>query len=516
MHEPGNLPHKFKLSKFTKVFKADDCIGIYHSLLVKKVLGKKLLKDISASFKKYTPVSEFTKRQRNKKQALNEVNKLIEKGFLIKKGVDEKLFQEVQKSTLLTKPHIKQLFLYVTNDCNLSCKYCRQATKRPAVSDKMSESLAKKGIDFFVKNLVTEQDVGIVFFGGEPLLNFKLIKNSIRHINKVKKQGKLPKNMSVEVFTNCTLANKEMAKFFAKERVSFIASIDGPKQINDKMRVKRNGKGSFEEASKGYLALQKEGCDLCIFSTVGSHNVNNLKSTVNYFLKEMKPVSLGLNLLHDFPGNPASVPQKTASKKIIEAYDYFKDKGIWIEQVGRIVRLFYEEKIRMQDCPACGGRIVIFPNGQIGPCEGTYELRRFQTKLTKKAVEKEKLFTDWAARSPFNIKKCKNCAGIAICGGGCPLDAYAHMGDIWQLDIRNCVFVKDLVRWSMLNLLKQNRKEIKQNKLLFLQKKHQKFLFGKVKLYSKNYPLRSSSFFGEIPSKRIWKKSFQKQALRTC
>lgn len=152
---------------------------------------------------------------------------------------------------------MQNLTLEVTEDCNFRCKYCVYNEDHPDYrgfsKSKMSWDIGKKAIDFFMKNSDKNELVYIGFYGGEPLMNYPLIKKSIKYL----KENYSNREISYSMTTNGSLINQEVANYLVENDFVVTVSIDGPKEIHDENRVFSNGNGTFETAIRGIKNLEE-------------------------------------------------------------------------------------------------------------------------------------------------------------------------------------------------------------------------------------------------------------------
>lgn len=170
------------------------------------------------------------------------------KGFSL---LDESFFDEPNDTDInFDEVNYEQLYLAVSESCNFRCKYCRQ--QKSHVLANMSLDEIKYAIDTFLS--VSKSPKSVVFFGGEPLLNFEGIRYAIEYIRT------LNPNISFSMVINGSLCKPEIASYFAQNNVEVIVSLDGPKEIHNASRLNLNGKSTYQEALKGYLNLKEAGC----------------------------------------------------------------------------------------------------------------------------------------------------------------------------------------------------------------------------------------------------------------
>ena len=146
---------------------------------------------------------------------------------------------------------LTKITVQLTQNCNFRCKYCiysetHNTRQRSHSTERMTWETAKKAIDFLREHSVDSPEVNIGFYGGEPLLEFPLLKKAVEY----SEQQFEGKKLTFNITTNGTLLNDEMIYFFQEHDVSLMISLDGPKEINDKNRVFANGKGTFDTVAK--------------------------------------------------------------------------------------------------------------------------------------------------------------------------------------------------------------------------------------------------------------------------
>ena len=191
--------------------------------------------------------------------SIEEIQELIREGYLRTESVVQEIshpYTPYLKYFLERK--IAKITLQVTQGCNLRCKYCIysediNAHQRSHSNKRMSWETAKKGIDFLREHSIDSKKVNIGFYGGEPLLEFPLIKRAMAYAKDVF-DGK---ELTFAITTNGTLLTDEIIDFFADEDVHLLISLDGPKEIHDKSRVFSDGRGSFDTVMKNVNRLKE-------------------------------------------------------------------------------------------------------------------------------------------------------------------------------------------------------------------------------------------------------------------
>lgn len=178
----------------------------------------------------------------------SELKELVKKGYLSNKRVKEFRHIEYDKIDKILSNGISQIALQVTQGCNLRCSYCAYANtdnnlQRNYSKKNMSFNTAKSAVDFLLEHSSAVPEVYIAFYGGEPLLEYDLIKSVIKYAKDVF----AGKKISFSMTTNATLLTYDIWDFLTKNDTSIVLSIDGPKEIHDLNRLDASGKGSFDK-----------------------------------------------------------------------------------------------------------------------------------------------------------------------------------------------------------------------------------------------------------------------------
>ncbi len=179
-------------------------------------------------------------------KAITELNNLKKHGFTSSGEIEEITHPLSPVLPRILEESVQSITLQVTQQCNLRCKYCVYSgtyDSRSHSSQRMSYELAKKGVDFVIAKSTAQKEINIAFYGGEPLLEFSLIKKIVTYI----KDTFPSKKISFSITTNGTLFNDEINSFLQENKFLILVSLDGPKEIHDQNRIFHiNGKGTFD------------------------------------------------------------------------------------------------------------------------------------------------------------------------------------------------------------------------------------------------------------------------------
>lgn len=377
------------------------------------------------------------------------VDQLLALGFAVDATHPE---QDVAAIGATFKPVLTTMYLILTDECNLGCRYCFVEAGFPQNyrCTKMSWEVAKAALDTFIAQRDHSEDGELWLYGGEPLLNSELLFQCLHYITVHD-----PKLRAVMV-TNGTLITSELAhRLSLHPQLQIAVSLDGPREVHDQMRITKKGEGSFDAAITGFRALKDAGCNVGVSCTLGHHNVAMTKEIAVWIQDELGLNNFGMNLLIDTPNVKVTDEYvHQATKGLIDYFQIAREAGVFESRIMRKVQAFTGCRTHWHDCAACGSQMVISPEGKIGIChEGLGERNFFMGSIQEGySFVESPLALEWAKRSPANMEECYDCPALGICGGGCPYGAMLRYGSIWEVDRRFCVHAKDTLEWLIWDL----------------------------------------------------------------
>ena len=500
----NTLNQKFRCSKFAFIFCKGNFVVLYNSLSIKKIYGTGGLLKIFSAFRSLAlpqvVIKENSKRFNLSSQRISSlINKMVDLKFLVRNSGKEKIEVQKIRRQIPRKFQLRTLFFSITDKCNFQCKYCIVKGNWPDKFQpkEMGLSLAKKTIDYFFAKAPKDNKKQIVFFGGEPLLNLPVVKFSIPYIRKKEKEKmkKIKNYQPCRIFfmTNGSLVIDNIAKFLKRYDVFPIISLDGPRNIHDKMRISFCG-GTFNSVLRGYKIFKKNGCKVSICVTVNRHNVRVLPKTIEYIASKLKPHSSSTNLPH------RTLKEKNkryfdeidslAADKLVETFKIARKYGLYIIKyiMDNRVRPFVEEKPKLKFCGGAGSRIMVEPDGRLSPCEAFAGMReKYKENLLKKPNIELVVGRGLITHSVFNIEKCYYCPAIAVCGGFCPYKAKILSENINEPDKATCKQSKkflELLLWDLFEILKKEGKlkEVKKEIFVIPTENDLKKMYGKINI----------------------------------
>ncbi len=357
---------------------------------------------------------------------------------------------------------IRIAYFILAECCNLSCTYCfERATSHVPSKTLMSDDIAIKSIQFFERMLAlhpSESDEKhVIFYGGEPLLNYSTLMLAIREIKSREEQNpSLWGNTSLSLVTNGTLLTRDRIIELHSCNIAIGISIDGPEFMTNLNRVYANGEGAYADAKRAIDHCRDTDVPFGLSITLSEVAVKHPDALFR-FIEEVSPTSIGFNILLGGDTNsPYSGYNEDAALLLIEAFQKFREQGLFEDRMMRKIKVFTQQQVYPFDCGASGGSQVVFaPSGQVGICHGYLaDKKYFPTTVDNQDFlpSGDATFREWARRTPLQMDACQDCFALGICGGGCPMNAERTKGSLFSLDERFCVHSRKVIEWLMWDL----------------------------------------------------------------
>ena len=373
---------------------------------------------------------------------------LKDKGFIVENDdADDKTLNDCRKEIL--EPYISTAYFFLTKNCNLECRYCfeRQSETKNSSEGVMSFDVFNRGLDFFQRLINLDKDrfnerKTIIFYGGEPFHNKKLLFSAISKIQDRIKKGDLPARTKMLVVTNGTLMNDEDILFIKKNGVTVTFSLDGDRQASAN-RVYSDGKTlAWDKATETFKKCVKAGIDLNIACTLSPETIARQKDVLDYFIN-IGATNIGFNVILDNDIIQLNTDyDDKAADFVTTAYKTLSDNNITENRTRRRLDVFKHKHPCLFDCNAAGGRqIAIAPNGDVGIChEHIMDKKHFITTIDDMQFDPTQSaeYKMWNRRSPLYIDSCLNCIALGVCGGGCVINSERKHNSIFIPDQRFC------------------------------------------------------------------------------
>lgn len=401
-----------------KIFNKNDKSYLYAS----KTGGLYLIDDnvkkiLDFDGKKYAEAEEYFENAGLKNEFVDAIN-TFEKKAVIK---TEENLEKLLKAPIV-KRNISSITLMIIQDCNLRCKYCYGGDGQYSERGLMSLDVAKKSVDFLMENS-TKDNVSVVFFGGEPLVNYQLIKDVVAYSKDQEK--KYNKKVYYSMTTNATLVTDEIAQYLHDNKFTLTISIDGDEETHNMSRYYANKKGSYKDVVRGINILKEHNVPIVARGTVSPENMNLTNSVEHLISLDFNSLFLSeaLNLFskeEDFEKLSNQYGEMIQQyREYLENEDY--NKLVKNRAVKKIFDRLTTVGIRNKFCGAMLNTITIDKSGNIYPCHRFVANKEYKMGNVFTGIPEDK-FNKFVEKDLRLSKreKCFSCWAYNICGGGCP------------------------------------------------------------------------------------------------
>ena len=367
------------------------------------------------------------------KEMLGDVIELTETGHLFTEDVFESVIGDVKKR----KTVVKALCLHIAHDCNLACKYCfAEEGEYHGRRALMSYEVGKKALDFLIANSGNRRNLEVDFFGGEPLMNWQVVKDLVAY---GREQEKIyNKNFRFTLTTNGVLLNDEVQEFVNKEMDNVVLSLDGRKEINDNMRPFRNGKGSYELIVPKFqkLADSRNQERYYVRGTFTRNNLDFSEDILHFADLGFKQMSIEPVVGEET--DPYAI-RKEDLPQIFEEYDKLAKIMIEREKEGKGFNFFHFMidleggpclSKRLSGCGSGTEYLAVTPWGDFYPCHQFVGMEEFLMGNVDDGIVKPEIADEFRGCNVYTKDKCKKCFAKFYCSGGCMANAYNFHGTI--------------------------------------------------------------------------------------
>ncbi len=386
-------------------------------------------------------------------ECYDQVLELKENGTLFSKDVFEP-----KADTLKNKSRgiVKALCLHVAHTCNLNCSYCF-ASQGKYHGDRaiMSLEVGKRALDFLIENSGTRRNLEVDFFGGEPLMNFQMIKDLVAYAREIEKKHN--KNFRFTLTTNGVLIDDDVIEFANKEMSNVVLSLDGRKEVHDRFRVDYSGKGSYDKIVPKFQKFVKarKGKNYYMRGTFTHYNpdfLNDVKQMLDLGFTElsMEPVVCA-------PTDPSALTESDI-EIVLKQYEDLARLMLERKRQGKPYT-FYHYMLDLSDGPCIYKRIsgcgsgteymAVTPWGDLYPCHQFVGEEKFKLGDIYNGVNNTAVQEEFASCNVYSHKECKDCWARLYCSGGCAANAYHAQGSIKGIYESGCKLFKKRIECAI-------------------------------------------------------------------
>ena len=387
---------------------------------------------IAAMREKYAGHDDIT--EADIEECYDQVVSLKESGQLFSPDTFEHMAGELKQKT---SGVVKALCLHIAHTCNLNCEYCFASQgKYHGERAVMSFEVGKRALDFLIENSGSRRNLEVEFFGGEPLMNFEVVKQLVAYARSIEKEK--GKNFRFTLTTNGLLINDDVIDFANRECANVVLSLDGRKEIHDRYRVDYAGNGSWERIVPKFQKLVE----------ARGHKDYYMRGTFTHanpdFLEDIKQMlDLGFTELSMEPvvcaeGDASALTQEDLPI-VLEQYEKLAELMLERDKAGKPFT-FYHYMIDLKGGPCIYKRIsgcgsgteymAVTPWGDLYPCHQFVGEEKFKLGDIWNGVTNKDTQGEFAACNVYARPDCADCWAKLYCSGGCAANAYHATGSV--------------------------------------------------------------------------------------
>lgn len=355
------------------------------------------------------------------------------------------------------RPIVKALCLNIAHDCNLRCKYCFAGQGGYGQWRMlMPFDVARRGVDFLIAHSGPREHCELDFFGGEPLLNWHVVQQTIDYVHTQEK--KHHKKIKMSLTTNGLLLDEEKVKYLTDNHISLILSLDGRKEMHDRMRPGVHGEGTYDRIVKNlqYCVQHRNGEEYYVRGTFTRYNLDFTTDVIDMLDHGFDAVSMEPVVGEDT--EEYSI-KKEDLPRVKEEYDRLAKLFIQREEEGRPFFFFHFNMDlwkgpclpkRLRGCGAGHEYLAVVPNGDIYPCHQFVGREGYVLGNVYEGLKNMKMMHDFRANHVFSKPTCVDCWAKFFCSGGCHANNESFAGDIHKPYDITCEIQKKRVECAMM------------------------------------------------------------------
>lgn len=445
------MVHQYKLNGYNIVL--DTASGSVH---VVDEVAYDIIKDFKTKSQEEI-IADITNRYDVTKddvlECIEDVKALEKANKLYAEDDYEELTPKLNKNSSV----VKALCLHIAHTCNLNCSYCFASQgKYQGERALMSFETGKAALDFLIKNSGTRHNLEVDFFGGEPLMNWQVVKDLVKYARSIEKEHN--KNFRFTLTTNGILIDDDVIDFCNKEMDNVVLSLDGRKEVHDKFRVNYEGKGSYETVVPKFQDFVKKRGDKGYYIR-GTFTHNNTDFTNDIFhMADLGFTELSMEPVVCPPGDPYALTDADMPV-LFEQYEILAKEMIKRKKNGKGFT-FYHYMIDLKNGPCIYKRIsgcgsgteymAVTPWGDLYPChqfvgDEKYKLGDIYNGITNTDIQNE-----FRQCNAYSRPDCKNCWAKLYCAGGCAANSYHATGSVSGIYEYGCELFKKRIECAIM------------------------------------------------------------------
>ena len=367
------------------------------------------------------------------REAYEDIETLKEEGRLFSRDAYRNLVMDFKKRQTV----VKALCLHIAHDCNLACRYCfAEEGEYHGRRALMSFEVGKAALDFLMDHSGNRRNLEVDFFGGEPTLNFEVVKQLVAYGREQEKTR--GKNFRFTLTTNGVLLNEEIMEFCNREMANVVLSIDGRREVNDHMRPFRGGQGSYERIVPKFqqFAKSRHQEKYYVRGTFTHYNLDFASDVLHLADLGFQQISVEPVVAPpeaDYAIREEDVPQ------ILSEYDRLAAEMIRRKKEGRPFHFFHFMidlsggpcvYKRLSGCGSGTEYLAVTPWGDLYPCHQFVGQEEFLLGDVFEGIKQQEICDRFKLCNVYAKEACRDCFARFYCSGGCAANAWNFSGDI--------------------------------------------------------------------------------------
>ncbi|RZT02867.1 thioether cross-link-forming SCIFF peptide maturase [Cuneatibacter caecimuris] len=386
-------------------------------------------------------------------EAVSEVERLKEAGELFAEDEYQDYVIDFKKRQTV----VKALCLHIAHDCNLACRYCfAEEGEYHGRRALMSFEVGKKALDFLIANSGSRRNLEVDFFGGEPLMNWEVVKQLVEYGRSQEKEHN--KNFRFTLTTNGVLLNDEIMEFCNREMSNVVLSLDGRREVNDRMRPFRSGKGSYDLiVPKFQKFAQSRGTkDYYVRGTFTRNNLDFSRDVLHF--ADLGFDKMSIEPVVASPDEPYAIREEDLPQ-IMEEYDRLAREYIERQKEGRGFTFFHFMidldqgpcvAKRLSGCGSGTEYLAVTPWGDFYPCHQFVGQEGFLLGNVEEGITNTAVRDEFKMCNVYAKEKCRNCFARFYCSGGCAANSYNFHGSITDAYDIGCEMQKKRIECAIM------------------------------------------------------------------
>lgn len=377
-------------------------------------------------------------------------NRIIEmsKNFIIKNNDAEEKVEEMKK-TYSWSGNPDTVILMLCQECNLRCKYCYAGDGEYSNPGIMKYEIGKKAIDFIAEFCGEKEQFNIIFFGGEPLMDFRKLKKLVEYAEYVAKNK--GKTVGFAITTNGTLLTEEIEHFLIEKRFNITLSLDGGEEVNDANRFYANGKGAYNSTVSKTENLRKK-IAVGVRGTITHIDMDLLQRWKD--LKELHVKNINFSPSVNMMDDQDYEKMITSFFESIDVYcQAIREKKYnEIKTMGYVGKIFDKLKnggVRLKNCGAGNNMIAVDKDGNLFPCHRLLPYIHYKMGDIFTGLDKEKCGELEQEMMIANYPKCQKCWLQSFCCGGCIQENLVMEDNANQPYYNYCKYMEEVTEYAL-------------------------------------------------------------------